>query len=140
MQNSENTEIRNLAKLAKSRLKNGFWEDYNSKVEKVVKTATEEGKSASNVINYCKAMAVRKILNSDKQDEEFYLKVKEILDSDGEVSNMIARLIDENLFKSLSFSERERYLFEISAKYCECKKRYDAEKNYGTYILNEKAN
>ena len=140
MDKKENGEIRNLAKLAKNRLRNGFWEEYNSKVKKGVENAKEQGKNTSNVINYYKTVAVREILQSDEKNEEFYQKVKTILDKEGEVSNMIARLCDENLLKSMNFSDKQRYIFEISAKYCECKKRYEAEKNYGVYETVKKVN
>ena len=124
-------DIKNLAKLAKNRLKNGFWEDYNSRIQSGVQTAKDEGKNTSNVIKYYKNLAVNKIKNDGKEQEEFYLRVKKILDEEGEVSNMIARLCDAEYLQSLNFGEKQRYLFEISARYCECKNRYDTEKNYG---------
>ena len=123
-------ELKNLAKLAKKRLSGGFWEDYKERVQDDVKIAREEGESTSNVIEYYKTLAVREILRNDEEKELFYKKVKKILDEEGEVSNMIARLCDEEHLRGLNFSDKQRYLFEIADKYCECKMRYDAEKRF----------
>lgn len=125
--------LKNLAKQAKGRMRSGFWEDYKETVQSNVKIAKEEGERTSNVIKYYKTLAIREIMSSDENKENFYKKVKAILDEEGEVSNMIARLCDENYLKTLSFSDKQRYLFEISESYCECKKRYYAEKKYGGY-------
>lgn len=133
MENNESGNIKNLAKLAKNRLKKGFWEDYNTQVKNGVENAKEDGKCTSNVINYYKTLAVREIKNNDDSKEEFYQKVKRILDEEGEVSNMIARLCDEERLKGMNFSDRQRYIFDISAEYRECKIRYDEEKKYGNF-------
>lgn len=133
-------EIKSLAKLAKNRLKNGFWEDYNSKVKKGVENAKQTGKNTSNVITYYKTLAVREIMQNNAVKEEFYQRVKTILDEEGEVSNMIARLCDQNYLNSLNFSDKQRYIFDVSNEYCECKKRYDSEKNYGCVAPLKKVN
>lgn len=61
-------------------------------------------------------------------NEEFYKKVKKMLDEEGEVSDAINRLIDKDTFKSLPYESRERYVLEIGNQYREAKARYEKEK------------
>ena len=118
-------EIKNLAKVAKGRMKNGFWSDYLESVDN-----TPDGCDArkSEVLRYYRIKAVRQLNGAD--DELFYYKVKNILDTYGDVSDIIGRLCDEELMKTMSFQEKQRYLFELSDRYRECRERYFEEKKF----------
>ncbi len=124
------TEIKSLAKLAKERLKNGFWEDCKEKVHESVSKAENEGENKSNVIKYYKNTVTRVIGEHDEESELFYQKVKYILDVFGDVSDMIGRLCDEEYMKTLSYQERERYISEVAQKYRIARERYDEEKKF----------
>ena len=118
-------EIKNLAKVAKGRMKNGFWSDYLESVDN-----TPDGCDArkSEVLQYYRIKAVRQLNSAD--NELFYYKVKNILDTYGDVSDIIGRLCDEELMKTMSFQEKQRYLFELSDRYRECRERYFEEKKF----------
>ena len=130
MAKSSKNEIKNMAKLAKQRLRTGFWEECKESVNESVIKAKAEGENSSNVIRYYKTRVTRVISGYNEQKEAFYLKVKDILDTYGDVSDIIGRLCDLEYMKTLSFQQREKYLSEIAAQYRECKERYDQEKRF----------
>ena len=70
---------------------------------------------------------MRSDIRGEKPDE-FYLKVKELLDTYGEVSDAIGRLTDRQYFDSLTYEERVRYTLELSEKYLKALERYRREK------------
>ena len=70
---------------------------------------------------------MRSDIRGEKPDE-FYLKVKELLDTYGEVSDAIGRLTDRQYFDSLAYEERVRYTLELSEKYLKALERYRREK------------
>ena len=51
--------IKSVAKEAKLRLKNRFWEDYKKEVDDGVKTAQEEGLSSSGVKKYFRNLVIK---------------------------------------------------------------------------------
>ena len=125
----EERSIKSVAKEAKKRMKNKFWEDYKKEVESGVKTAEQEGLATSGVENYFKNLVIKSLRGVSKEDEDFYAKVKDMLDVEGErPSNAIARLTDEEEFARLTYPERERYLFRLSEKYLKAVERYDGER------------
>ena len=130
MAKSSKKEIKSMAKLAKQRLKSGFWEECQEHVSESVTKAKEEGENSSSVIRYYKSRVTRVIGGYNEECEAFYQKVKGILDLYGEVSDIIGRLCDLDYMKTLNFQQRERYLTDIASKYRECKERYDQEKKF----------
>ena len=130
MAKSSKNEIKSMAKLAKQRLKSGFWEECQEHVSESVTKAKEEGENSSSVIRYYKSRVTRVIGGYNEESEAFYQKVKGILDLYGEVSDIIGRLCDLDYMKTLNFQQRERYLTDIASKYRECKERYDQEKKF----------
>ena len=81
------------------------------------------------VENYFKNLVVKSLRGVSKADEDFYTKVKDMLDTEGErPSNAIARLTDEEEFARLTYPEKERYLFRLSEKYLKAVERYDGER------------
>ena len=62
-----------------------------------------------------------------EEKEEFYLKVKGILETEGEVSNAIGRLTDKEYFETLSYEEKQRYTLSLSEKYLQAVERYRKE-------------
>ena len=70
---------------------------------------------------------MRSDIRGEKTDE-FYLKVKELLDTYGEVSDAIGRLTDRQYFDSLAYEERVRYTLALSEKYLKALERYRREK------------
>ncbi|MDE7452972.1 MAG: hypothetical protein K2N22_01020, partial [Clostridia bacterium] len=65
------------------------------------------------------------------QEDGFYLKVKALLDSEGEVSDAIGRLADKEVYETLSYEEKQRYNLSLSTRYLQALERYRKEKETG---------
>ena len=125
----QSKSIKSVAKEAKMRLKNRFWEDYKKEVATGVKTATEEGLAPSGVKDYFKNLVIKSVRGVSEEDESFYNKVKVMLDSEGgRPCDALDRLMDKEIFDSLSYEERERYLFRLAKRYETALTRYDGER------------
>jgi len=124
----EEKTLKQYAKEAKKRLKQGFWQSYKKGLDTELKRAKEEGISETSVKEYYTKRVTEDIKLKKNDDEEFYRKVKEILDRDGEVSDAIGRLTDKTLFDTLSYDEKQRYTLSLSERYLKAVERYRKEK------------
>ncbi len=122
---SNERTLREEARRAKSRIKSGFWleckEDLGERLEK----ARRQGLNESKAERYFTEQVCGKIAGN--KEDEFYLKVKEMLLSEGEVSNAIGRLTDENYYQTLSYEEKQRYTLSLSEKYLRALERFRRE-------------
>ncbi len=119
--------LKTYAKEAKQRFKNSFWQDYKSKVDSEISVALADGVDVSKVKEYYQNKASVTIKGVKSDDEEFYLKVKNLLNEYGEVSDAIGRLTDKEYFNTLSYEQKQRYTLELSQKYIKAKERYYKE-------------
>lgn len=124
---NDTKSLKQYAKEAKLRLKSSFWQDYKSKVEDEIILAERDGLSVSKVKQYYQNKATIKVRGTNLKEEEFYLKVKEILSKYGEVSDALGRLTDKEYFNTLTYEQKQRYLLELSTKYVKAKERYFKE-------------
>lgn len=71
-------------------------------------------------------MLERKIYDYDGfcEEQEFYNKVAQILESDELVSNPIMRLADQQYLAGLTPAERQSYISKLAAKYRAAVERY----------------
>lgn len=123
----EEKTLKQYCKDAKARLKNGFWQDYRKNLETKMTEAEKEGVSVSKVKDYY----VKKTAEDFKKsgEDEFYFKVKKMLDEEGEVSDAIGRLTEREIFDNLSYEEKQRYTLTLSEKYVKAVERYRIEKS-----------
>ncbi len=119
-------DLKVLARKAKQRLSSGFWQQCKQDVDLKTKRAEESGLNAGKVKSHLYGK-VKDSIRGQKEDE-FYLKVKKLLDEYGEVSDAIGRLTDKEYFDTLSYSEKQRYTMELSTKYLEALEKYRKEK------------
>lgn len=119
-------DIKNMARAAKQRLKSNFWDDCKKNMNENANEAKLRGVNEAKVRTGM-ASRVKDEIKGQIQDE-FYLKVKAMLDSEGEVSDAIGRLTDKSVYERLSYEEKQRYNLELSNKYLEALKRYKREK------------
>lgn len=119
--------LKSYAKEAKLRFKNSFWQDYKSKVDSEISVALADGVDVSKVKEYYQNKASVTIKGVKSDDEEFYLKVKNLLIELGEVSDAIGRLTDKKYFETLTYEQKQRYTLELSQKYIKAKERYYKE-------------
>ena len=113
---------------AKKRMKQGFWQNYNKNLTEDIERAEQAGVASSKVKEYYSAKVSENIRHGESEGEEFYLKVKKLLDEEGEVSNAIGRLTDKEYFNGLSYEERQLYTMNLSEKYLQAVDRYKKEK------------
>lgn len=119
-------DIKNMARAAKQRLKSNFWDDCKKNMNRNADEAKMRGVSVAKVRTGMASRVKEEIKGA--VIDEFYLKVKSILDSEGEVSDAIGRLTDKSVYDKLSYEEKQRYNLELSTKYLEALKRYKEEK------------
>lgn len=119
---------------AKKRLKQGFWQKYQTDLSGKLDKAQKDGYSVSKVKEYYNLQVSGSIKNSDVESQEFYLKVKKILDEEGEISNVISRLTEREYYKTLSYEEQQRYNLDLSERYLKAVERYNKEKALGVNV------
>jgi len=117
--------LKMLAKEAKMRMKKGFWKQCERELESERSHAKEHGINESKMERYFAEKVTTKIRGDSPDD--FYLKVKELLLSEGEVSDAIGRLTDKTYYETLSYSEKQRYTLELSERYLRALERFKRE-------------
>lgn len=122
-------DIKNMARAAKQRLKNNFWEDCKRNLDAGAYQAREQGLNEIKVKSTLHGR-VKSEIKGEKQDE-FYLKVKRLLEEEGEVSDALGRLTDRVYYDTLSYEEKQRYTMQLSNKYLKALEKYRKEKEIG---------
>ena len=122
-------DLKFMAKAAKNRLKSNYWADCKENIEKNTIEAKNKGYSEIKIKSSLKTR-VKSEIKGEKQDE-FYLKVKALLDTEGEVSDAIGRLTDREYYSSLSYEEKQRYTLRLSNRYLQALEKYRKEKELG---------
>lgn len=119
--------IKTLAKEAKKRLKNGFWETYGDEIRDRAAKNGGDGLEKTRIVDYYQAK-VFSLKRSDDKDF-FYEKVKKLLDKYGERGNVLSMLIDYSEYNGLSYDAKQKYVLELSEKYRTALERYKREKS-----------
>lgn len=119
-------DLKLMAKQAKKRLGTDFWRRCKEDVDTTARQAERRGKNADKVKSHLYGK-VRSVIRGEEEDE-FYIKVKKLLDEYGEVSDAIGRLTDVEYYKTLSYEEQQRYTMELSGKYVAALEKYKREK------------
>lgn len=119
--------IKQLAKKAKKRIKSGYWTKSREELEKELERAKINGVNESKVVEFYRDKAKGDIYRNEENDV-FYLRVKEILDKYGEVSDILGRLADKDYLATLPYEQKQRYYFDLSEKYRTALAKYKKEK------------
>ena len=114
------------AKRAKERMKNGFWEQAKQNIQTEKQVAATLGLNTRQVGEEERRKLQRQIYDYDGfcEEQEFYAKVEEMLNSNEIVSNPIMRLADHDYMSKLSPAERQSYISKIATKYREAVEKY----------------
>jgi hypothetical protein len=121
----EKSSLREEARKAKQRMKSGFWAQTDEERSREMEKAREHGLNESKAGRYFASQVSAKI--EGKKEDEFYLRVKALLLSEGEVSDAIGRLTDKELYATLTYEEKQRYTLALSEKYLRALERFRAE-------------
>ena len=113
------SELKTRARLAKQRLKMGYWESLKER------RSVPDSQTVGGV-----RVKLRRELDgkASVSDEAMYQKVCAILDRDEATINPIGQLIDENIYGELEPAAKQRYILELSNKFRELKERYYRER------------
>lgn len=125
MSNEKGRTLREEARLAKSRIKSGFWKECEADFSEKKEKAREHGLNESKAGRFFKTQVEAQI--EGKREDDFYLRVKEMLLSEGEVSDAIGRLTDRAYYDTLSYAEKQRYTLSLSERYLRALERFRAE-------------
>ena len=114
------------AKRAKERMKSGFWEQARQNIQTEKQVAATLGLNTRKVSEEEHRKLQRQIYDYDGfcEEQEFYAKVEQMLNSDELVSNPIMRLADQQYLESLSPAEKQVYISKIATKYREAVEKY----------------
>ena len=114
------------AKRAKERMKSGFWEQAKKNIQTEKQVAATLGLNTRQVGEEERRKLQRQIYDYDGfcEEQEFYSKVEEMLESKELVSNPIMRLADQDYMSKLSPAERQSYISKIASKYREAVDKY----------------
>ncbi len=124
-ENGQENSLREEARRAKLRIKSGFWSDCKADYDKHLENAREQGINESKAGRYFKSQVEAKI--EGRKEDDFYLKVKEMLLQEGEVSDAIGRLTDKEYYETLSYDEKQRYNLTLSEKYLRALEKFRRE-------------
>ena len=122
---SKDRTLKEEARRAKHRLKSGFWLECREDIDEQMEKAREHGLNESKVGRYFHSRITAQI--SGEEEDEFYLKVKDMLLLSGEVSDAIGRLTDKEYYATLSYEEKQRYNLTLSEKYLRALERFRRE-------------
>ena len=125
MSKENSRTLREEARLAKRRMKSGFWSECKEDISEKKEKAREQGLNESKAGRFFKTQVEAKI--EGRKEDAFYLRVKEMLLSQGEVSDAIGRLTDNEYYNTLSYEEKQRYTLTLSEKYLRALERFRAE-------------
>ena len=126
--------LKEYAKKAKERMKNGFWSQAKQDVENKKQQAKMLGVDCVKLVEEERRKTVRRIYDEQGFLEEqiFYNQVVEILESKDTVTNPLARLADHELMEQMSPSERQTYLIKLSARFQKVVEQYNSsQKRFG---------
>lgn len=114
------------AKEAKRRMKSGFWEQAKREMESEKQVAATQGLNTRKVCEEQRRRLQQQIYDYQGfcEEQDFYKKVEDILDSDETVSNPIMRLADQDYLATLSPSDRQAYISRLAARYRQAVERY----------------
>ena len=130
----EERTLRAEARLAKSRIKSGFWAARQEDMILQKEEARRQGLNESKAGRYFKDKLSAQL--AGEKEDEFYLRVKEMLLTQGEVSDAIGRLTDKEYYATLSYEEKQRYNLTLSEKYLRALERFRRECEFENLGVN----
>lgn len=106
-------------------MKKGFWQQCEEQLVSEKAHAKEQGINESKMERYF-AEKVSTRIKGEVQDD-FYLRVRDMLLAEGEVSDAIGRLTDKRYYETLTYAEKQRYTLDLSEKYLRALERFKRE-------------
>ena len=120
--------LKDYAKRAKERMKNGFWEQAKQQFEEEKQVAATLGISPHKIAEEQHRKLQRQIYDYDGfcEEQEFYAKVVQILTSAQTVSNPLMRLADQEYMAKLTPEQKQTYIQKLAQKYRQAVDKYNS--------------
>jgi len=128
--------FRSLARGAKERLAGNFWLEVRGAKLAEIEKARLGGSVCDEAINrlYTGVKSkVTRVQESDPESEQFYARIREILCVSAN-QNPLAQVLDRDYMRGLGDAERERYVFNLSAKVKACVERFEQERVFDAAV------
>lgn len=118
--------LKEYAKRAKERMKNGFWEQAKQQLAQEKQVAATLGISQHKIVEEQHRKLQRQIYDYDGfcEEQEFYAKVVQILTSKDTISNPLMRLADQDYMAKLTPEQKQTYIQKLAQKYRQAVEKY----------------
>ncbi len=132
------SSFKHYAKQAKQRLKNDFWDKVKEERDFYQILAKKDIVAAEGLLVKQKQQLKEKIYNTNfESDEEFYLKVKQLLSANDVIVNPIGieklqlevyeYLADKSILTNMTESQKQAYLLKLSRRYQQAVEKFNSE-------------
>ena len=124
------SSFKSIAKEAKNRLKNGFWEKTRKIREEEITAMLNAGKDFESA-KHCTEKKLFENLylkKSANSESKLYKKVVSLLESDEFELDLIGNAMDREYYESLDSGARERYILSLSSQLDFIKNKYKKNK------------
>ncbi len=122
------SSFKHYAKQAKQRLKNDFWDKVKEERDFYQILAKKDIVAAEGLLVKQKQQLKEKIYNTNfESDEEFYLKVKQLLSANDVIVNPIGMLADKSILTNMTESQKQAYLLKLSRRYQQAVDKFNSE-------------
>lgn len=120
--------LKEYAKRAKERMKNGFWEQTKLQLAQEKQVAATLGISEHKIAEEQHRKLQRQIYDYDGfcEEQEFYAKVVQILTSSQTISNPLMRLADQDYIAKLTPEQKQTYIQKLAQKYRQAVDKYNS--------------
>ena len=124
--------LKDYAKRAKERMKNGFWEQAKAELAHEKQVAATLGISPHKVAEEQHRKLQRQIYDYDGfcEEQEFYAKVVAILTSNETISNPLMRLADQHYMANLTPEQKQTYIQKLAQKYRQAVEKYNSLRSW----------
>lgn len=121
------SNIKYYAKLAKERMKSGFWQDAQKELQQQKQVAATMGVDCAQASKNAHDRIVHKITSPESyvEEQQFYEKVVAIVTSKTVITNPLSILADKEHMATLTAHEKQAYLLKLSSKYQQAVERYN---------------
>lgn len=121
------SSFKTYARQAKQRLRNNFWGEIILERNEF-KQREQGGANTQGLLVKQKQELRDRIYNTNfESDEQFYLRVKQMLSTDEVITNPIAMLTDKKALQQMSEHQKQTYLLKLSNRYQQAVERFNRE-------------
>lgn len=121
------SSFKTYARQAKQRLRNNFWGEIILERNEF-KQMEQGGANTQGLLVKQKQELRDRIYNTNfESDEQFYLRVKQMLSTNEVITNPIAMLTDKKALQQMSEHQKQAYLLKLSNRYQQAVERFNRE-------------